>query len=688
MAFSFFGSKKQKRDFSDADIDRFVAYLKEHNMTMTQEEAQAALHAQSNDDPRRLREKKFPKALLIPNSSAIYRLWSEWAEKPADLQFEPLEFMVERMEEAHETYLKNRAALESGGFTPVPDANAQRVPHGQEELDENQKEMLNFESELERYAEKFYNRVLQEQSAASTRRIHQIHQELQQTEDEQPEELDNLAAFGGFSSREEAEAELAQFQERPQTDESASEEDSVEATPVDADIQLRLTRSCVRAWLFILPPRNGGQDVTEAQLRQCLNENAVRYGVDTYTLRKIAAKKLYFKMIQIATGLDALNGTNGHVEELVQREKKIDLKEDEHGNVDYKELNIIASVHKGDTICHIVLPTKGKDGYNVRGEIIKGVEGHYPAVPQGRNTQLNEDGSRLLATIDGEVVFERGTFRVQKLLNIPGDVDNATGNIKFAGDVIINGDVRDGYSVHATGRLYIKGTVEAAQISSDSDITIERGMTGGQKGTITCGGMLQCKYLENCKAYARGKIYVDNIVFSEVASDDAVVITLERGSITGGKITAGKMVDAKFIGSRNNSGLVTKIVLGCTPNMLDKQFELQKKQENIDSNITKLNQNIRYIENGPQSTKEERKGMLDQLKLQLQMRLLQKAQVDKQLSALTGELFNNNARCQLVCDHLFPTVVVTIAESSMTIREEENFIKVFMRDGEIILDNR
>ena len=688
--------RKERRDFSDEAIDKFVAWLKENHMTMTAEEVQATLHSQSNDDPQKQQARKLPKQLVIPESSALCHLWQTWEGKAAHTAFEPMEFMYDKIEEAHEVWVKNKSALRSGKLAPdqnetlvsVAERRAAAEQKGRvlEDLDDNQKEILNFESELERYADKQYNRILQERASASAKVVGELTEAIK--EQKTDVDLMNLRSLGGYSSTDEAERELAEFREQQAVPTEDAPVEAVEIVPVDATIQLRLTEDKVRAWIFVLPPRNGGQDLTEEALLAFLMQNNIRYGVDSYTVRKLVEKRLYFKMIQIATGLDPMHGRNGEVQELVTREKKIDLREDSHGQVDYKELNIISSVRAGEAICHVKLPTKAKDGRTVTDEVIKGRDGKYPHVPQGRNTQLNEDGSKLLATIDGEVVFEAGLFRVQRLLTIPGDVDTAVGNVDFPGDVVIGGDVREGFSVKAGGRIYIKGTVEGAKLYAEGDVQIEHGMVGGQKGLIECSGTLRCRYLENCKVYAKGKVYVENIVFSDVASDDSVVITAERGSITGGKITAASFVNAKTIGSRNNSGLVTKIFLGATPHMLEQEFNLQKKQENTEANIKKLQKNISYIESGSESSREERKVILEQLKIQLQMRNLQKAQVDRQLATLTNTMYQNNAKCQLLFEQLFPTVTISMAGATITLKDPMQYGKAVFSNGEVRVEPR
>lgn len=73
--------------------------------------------------------------------------------------------------------------------------------------------------------------------------------------------------------------------------------------------------------------------------------------------------------------------------------------------------------------------------------------------------------SGLIATMDGHLEYSNGAFYVRPVLEIRGDVDYSTGNIDFIGDVQIAGDVRENFSVRATG-----------------SITVDRDRGGGERG--------------------------------------------------------------------------------------------------------------------------------------------------------------------------------------------------------------
>lgn len=606
-------------DFSDEDIDRFVEYLRENKMTMDVSEASAALKSQSNDDPRRIRDKKLPKELVIGEDTDVFRLFQTWEGRPEDGYFNPLEFMVEHIEFAHENFLRNRAAqqggdrdLDRGGYTA---RRAEKEEKGKLlELDPTLKHLRRFEGDLE---------------TAAGRRLR------------------------------------------------------AKQKPEDALVRIRLSDDKVRAWIFVFPPMYGGNPVTEEQLLAVLEEKNVVHGIDEYLLRRIVREQIYYKIFQIATGLDVMHGKHGSIEELVPRKRQLNIQEDAHGNVNYKELNIINSVHAGDVLCNINLPTKSRAGVAVTGEEVPGKDGRAARPPKGRNTKVSEDGTKLVAAIDGEVIFTAGAFEIQRVLAISGDVDNATGNIHFAGDVVIKGDVRDGFAVHADGTLHIRGTAEGAQLSSGGDLTIDSGMMGARKGNITCGGTLKCKYLEHCTAYAKGGIYVDTIILSDVSSEEEIVITSDRGGIAGGKITAVKQVKTALAGAKNNPALTTEIHLGATPQLLEDLKQLEERKKVVERNAKRIELNIRYIETSPEKQSPERMQLLGKLKVQYQMAQLQMAQLERQINGLNEKLHAPEAQCSFTCTHIYPTVTVTIGEHFISFEQEHEGCTVCDSDTEL-----
>jgi uncharacterized protein (DUF342 family) len=404
-------------------------------------------------------------------------------------------------------------------------------------------------------------------------------------------------------------------------------------------------------------------------LKNALDEKKIVYGTDNNMIVKIAEKKLYFKLIRIARGMECIDGKDGEIIDLVPRESEVKIKESDDGKIDFKELNLIRSIHKGDTICKIVPPVEPKSGMDVYGNEVKGYVGKMPPIPRGKNTQISEDGTTLEALIDGHISFDKGAFHIQNLLTIPGDVDISVGNINFAGDVMIKGKVREGFSVKSDGNITIRGNVEAgAIIKAGGNISIERGVNGGARGLIEAKGSVKIKYIENCKVCAGEKIETEVIIDSEIECDDTLLVTRGKGTIIGGKMTVGKLIEAKIIGNEKNSSRTTEIVLGCMPNMIKQRNLLKEKIEETRKGLEKLLINIRYIESLGENIDATRKMLLNQLRIQVPLRQMEKKKYDKMLEK-ANKLIDNIDFCKIRVGVVYPITTIKIGGETKVIHE-------------------
>lgn len=456
-----------------------------------------------------------------------------------------------------------------------------------------------------------------------------------------------------------------------------TEKTGVVYSSVNAETLLYMTKDKLRLWAVIIPPFYGGTDITADYINMKILSMAVKNGIDHEIIKMMCSNKFYFKIIQVAFGKEAINGKDGHIENLFSKTRnKINIKEDTNGNVNYKELNMIQSIHKGDPISKITPPTLATDGITITGEVIKGKDGKLPAVQAGRNTVLSEDKTQLIANIDGEVIYEGSKFNVINLLTIDDDVDNAIGNINFAGDVLIKGDVREGYTVKADGNVKIMGTVEGATVITGGDLVIERGMTGGNKGVIETQGTLKCKYLENCRVYAKKGIEADQIMYSILSTDENIIVKGKKGSVTGGKLIAGILIEAMTVGTYANSNLKTEIVIGTVPQLVEHEKNLKVQLDEIEKAFNRFVQDISYIENMQSKVSDERKELLKNLKFKYQISQAQKNKLEQKLEEVRQKIQSNTEMCSFKCKNVYPLVHFNVCGSTYVLDMELTECKV------------
>ena len=467
---------------------------------------------------------------------------------------------------------------------------------------------------------------------------------------------------------------------------STPKTDEPRKKPMDAQILLRTSKDKIHSWLIVFPPFNNGSEMTDDKLQKSLDAGKVIYGVNKPLISAVTGKKQYLRIFEIARGEEVIDGKDGYVIDMYPRSNEIKVIEDENGVVNFKELNNIRSVHKDDLICEIHYPIPGTDGRSVEGRIITARKGTPPKIPKGRNTiYADEEKTQLVADRDGELLFKEGGFNVNELLTINGDVDVASGNIHFSGDVLVKGDVREGFAVTAEGNITIEGTCEGAELQADGSIIIAHGMTGGGKGKLHAGGGIKCMFLENCQAFAEGDIEVDQVVFSQVSSGENIIVTGKKGSVTGGKLIAGKAITADIIGAPSNPALKTDIVLGAAPELIKNHSTTSHNLKDVSAKLFKINQDIAYIEENIKRMPENRVAKLDQLKIQRKFVDMQKNNLQNTLDKLTEELEETKKACSLTCKSVNPTVNFRVGESTYLLHKQVNNCKLYVSDNVTVI---
>lgn len=432
------------------------------------------------------------------------------------------------------------------------------------------------------------------------------------------------------------------------------------------DCKVYLSENRMVAWVMLLPPTDPSAKMPLDIVGKSLQESGVTTGLDSAAVTKLFQEQNYFQLTPIAFGTPAVQGEDGKIIERRPRELQKEVKVDDTGAADYRSLNNIQIVHKGDIICEIVPPKEGVPGIQVDGKVIDVKHGITPKAPSGRNTVLSEDGLQLLAAQDGHLIFSNGTFQVKPVLDIPGDVDYSTGNIDFLGDVHIHGNVRANFSVRASGSLTIDGLVEAAVIESGGDLVIVSGVLGDYKAVIKSKGNIHVKYLENCVAYTAKSIYADCMMLSQVFSDDTIDVTSGRGTIIGGAMTAGHMVKARLLGSQ--AGRKTKVTLGVLPfvqeELLSNQTELQnvrKEMQELDKELHNLVDQSGLSGNSRLSKAQLRKSVLAMKEMQLIKRIEEVKPSEPDLS-----------KCRLESSTIYPITQIDVGPSRLMVETVEN----------------
>lgn len=343
--------------------------------------------------------------------------------------------------------------------------------------------------------------------------------------------------------------------------------------PIDTIVEVFITKDRLKAYLNIIPPKNGGADCNFISLRNVLSKNNITYGVNTQTLLDLSKNPQYNSKILIAEGIPPINGVDGSFDIKFKTTKDLKPKKREDGTVDFYNLDNIVNVKKDDLLCTIVLPTESIDGKSVLGKTITAAKGKpVSSLLWGKNTTLSEDGTKITSNIEGQVDYRQGKIAVNETFNIIGDVDSSTGNIKVVGNVVISGRVRSGFTVEATGDIKIDGSLGSVTLIAGGDIILRGGVIGGN---ITCDGNLNSKFIENCKVLVKLDIKTDYIMNSYIRCGKNIETINSISKIVGGRCFAGENIKANTIGSPAN--VKTNLTIGPDPRAVKKQKNLERE---------------------------------------------------------------------------------------------------------------
>lgn len=198
----------------------------------------------------------------------------------------------------------------------------------------------------------------------------------------------------------------------------------------------------------------------------------------------------------------------------------------------------------------------------------------FPLGPNCLTDPQNQD--RILAAVNGYVYYDADrNIAVKTLLNIRRDVDYATGNISFVGDVVVHGALRSGFSVKGRNIL-VKGPVEGAVLEASGSIQIEAGVKGDKQAEIRASGSIKVKFCENALLSAGKNVLVEgSAMHCRLFVGNALAVG-ER--LIGGETSCRRMIHVR---EQLGGGLstVTNIVLGYDPFLLQKITELKGKVE-------------------------------------------------------------------------------------------------------------
>ena len=459
------------------------------------------------------------------------------------------------------------------------------------------------------------------------------------------------------------------------TDRDGGGKSSGEEECRDAGIELTVSDDRMAVSVMLIEPSGGGRDITRERIEQELEAHRIIHGIDEEKVSTIAAEHLYRQMFIIARGTPAVDGNDGRIKDYFPREAKIKYASKGNGGIDFKSMNLIHNVGKGELVCELTMPTEPQDGMDVFGQPVRGKNGTMPPIPQGKNVVYSPERDRLLTACEGNLTFRNGRFQVENVFVVSGNVDNSIGNIDFTGSVTIHGDVFEGYTVKAKGDITVMGIVEGAALQAGGSILLHKGMRGMKSGILEAGVDITAKFLEDCTIYAQHNIQAEYIINSEVSCGHDLTLIGKRGAFIAGSCAVHNCMNVKTVGA--SSHVSTVVTLGVTPQLMEEVEKISADLVAVSRKQAETAKDISYL-NGKLkdgSITPRQKERLAKLKLEAPIHNLKEKRLKTQAADLARQL-REVGKCRLTAGEVHPGTVMTIVK-----REES--CSFYYLDGEI-----
>lgn len=366
----------------------------------------------------------------------------------------------------------------------------------------------------------------------------------------------------------------------------------------DALMSLVVSSDQMKAYVNATEPGPGGADLTVDDIKGFVMNNGIVSGLLEDALQEFEDFPVFSTPYLVAEGTAPIHGVDAKVYYDFETEPdRIHIQEREDGSIDFKELNKIRNVVKGQPLARKTKPELGVSGKTVYGQYISAKDGRDVDIDIGANVVLTENGMKAVATESGHVMLKKGKIIVDTVLLIPGSVDASTGNVNVLGSVEIKGNVEDGFSVTAQGRIEVGGYVGRANLNAGGDIIVSRGVNGGESdsfGHIVSGKSIWSSFIQNAQVEAGEFVIVSSgIVNSDIVAQKKVLCKGNRAQIVGGHIQALEEVNAVIIGSAG--GAETRIGVGYDPKVSGELQELLKKRSEIVSLYDSVELNLKGL---------------------------------------------------------------------------------------------
>lgn len=275
----------------------------------------------------------------------------------------------------------------------------------------------------------------------------------------------------------------------------------------NTEVEYKISSDGLSATMVLTAPYGGRLPTTDILCNMAASAGIVRglsrKRVESLLLQLSKAAPGAVIEDEVAKGLPAKNGKNSQFVPLVPNalERVLRPQTDANDRVDMRNLGEVICVKIHTPVLRREPPTDGRDGFDVKGNVLPAVHGKQLEFKMGSGTVISDsDPNQLNAAISGMPKYRDQIMNIDDTFICNG-VNVGSGHVNYEGAVLVNGDVTEKMQIKAAGDVTINGFVESAYIEAGGDIIITEGAMG--KMSESDGGY-------SCQLVAAGSIHVQH----------------------------------------------------------------------------------------------------------------------------------------------------------------------------------
>jgi uncharacterized protein (DUF342 family) len=209
---------------------------------------------------------------------------------------------------------------------------------------------------------------------------------------------------------------------------------------------------------------------TRDEILRELKGKGIIYGIDNKILNSIVNMDKVEKVV-IAKGKEPIEAIDDTLQVYFETNAHRTFKSDQCGNVDFKSIGNISSVKKDTVLAKRTVGKEGTIGINLFSQVVQPKRRKVKDMIVKTGCKF-KDKDTIVSTVEGKPQLKGCIFQVNNVHEVVSDVDIATGDINFIGDVIINGDVKEGMKVKSGNVISIRGNAVRCSLWSEGDLEV------------------------------------------------------------------------------------------------------------------------------------------------------------------------------------------------------------------------